>query len=212
MIHVIVPAYGWRLTRDLYRYLQTTVVVDPWKNGKQITKQFKKEVTRCLLVAQSKRCAYCGSRLYEKHPHRDHIAPKGTYPEWTFWPENLVLSCSTCNTDIKGSYDPVDVRGKTYRTTTFKFVHPYLDNPSAHFEYVPGGKALLIYAKQGSAKGQKSIDLFDLASIDRALQRAKDYLHDEDCTHLHGAPFRELMENALEALNKNYQLITRAGI
>ena len=44
MIRVVAPAYGWRVARALYRYVQKTKVADPWKNGKKATKDFKKDV------------------------------------------------------------------------------------------------------------------------------------------------------------------------
>ena len=211
MRRVRVPKYGWRVAKALRRYLEKTPVSDPWKNGKNATKEFKSEVTRLLLIEQSKRCAYCGSRLFEEKPHRDHIAPKETYRKWIFWPQNLVLSCFRCNTEAKASYDPVVTEGKSYRTTTFGFVHPYLDDPTEHFTFTPGGFALLIFSKNGSLKGQASIDLFDLSSTERAHQRAKDYLLDDDIQHLHGGPFQELAEAAMEAIARK-GLTTKASV
>lgn len=180
------PKYGWRLVKELARYAQTTKAKDPWGHGKKSAKAFKAEMTKEMLVEQSRRCAYCGSRLFEKKPHRDHIAPKEIYKSWMFWPENLVLSCFACNTDQKATFDPVVNVGVSYRCTTFSFVHPYLDDPKLHIQYAAKDLQVLIRAHNESPKGQKTIDLFDLASAERTKQRAKDALFDDDVAHLHG--------------------------
>jgi len=180
------PNYTWRLCRELCRYATKTKTKDPWKSGKNSAKLFKKEMTRLMLLEQDRRCAYCGSRLFEKRPHRDHIAPKENYVKWMFWPENLVLACFACNTDLKKTFNPVVALGKTYRQTTFSIVHPYLDDPDDHLIFAAEGLKILISSANSSGKGQKTIDLFDLANFERAKQRAKDMLFDDDVGHLHG--------------------------
>lgn len=196
-----VPAYGWRVVKELKRYALNTKAKDPWGQGKKSSKTFKRQMTELMLVEQSKRCGYCGCRLFEKRPHRDHIAPKEEYQQWMFWPENLVLACFTCNTDLKKSFDPVVTMGSTYRLTEFSFVHPYIDTPTDHIVFTSGDLDLIIQEKNGSLKGKKTIEIFDLASVERSKQRAKDILHDDDVEHLEG-DYRELLENAIEALQK----------
>lgn len=189
------PDYGWRVVKDLARYAATTKAKDPWGHGKQAAKDFKKEMTRLMLIEQSQRCAYCGCRLFEKKPHRDHIAPKEKYKCWMFWPENLALACFACNTDLKKEFDPVVKVGKTYRSTTFSFVHPFLDEPELHIEYAAAGLSVLISPVDDSLKGKKTIELFDLKSPERTKQRAKDALFDDDLAHLNGK-FLTLFQNA----------------
>jgi len=194
-----VPSYGWKLVKELKRYALTTRAKDPWGHGKQATKDFKNEMTRLMLIEQWKRCAYCGCRLFEKRPHRDHIAPKEVYKEWMFWPTNLVLSCYTCNTDLKKTFDPILVKRHSYRRSEFSFVHPYFDDPKDHIDYTSEDVKILIKERKGSLKGKKTIDIFELSSAERSKQRAKDYIYDEDASHLYGR-HRTLLENARDAI------------
>lgn len=202
-----VPAYGWRKVKIITKYAIATRAKDPWGGGTKQTKAFKANVTSLLLMEQAKRCAYCGGRLFEKRPHRDHIAPKETYKKWMFWPENLVLACFACNTDLKATFDPVVKEGLTYRLTEFSIVHPYLDDPSKHIGYAADGLSILISPVENSPKGLKSIQLFDLSNPERAKQRAKDLIFDTDAHHLHG-DFRILYEAVAEQL-QSQQLKTK---
>lgn len=186
MKKMVAPAYGWQIVKALYKYAEKTKAKNPWGGGTLQSKSFKKSVTELLLVEQLKRCAYCGGRLFEKRPHRDHIAPKEKYKKWMFWPENLVLACFACNTDLKATFDPVVKEGSTYRLTEFSIVHPYLDEPTEHINYAADGLNILISPVNNSAKGLRTIQLFDLSNPERAKQRAKDLLFDEDAQHLHG--------------------------
>lgn len=188
---------GWRAARKLVQYVLTTDAKDPWTSSKKIAKVFKDEFTRQMLVEQNKKCAYCGSRLFEKNPHRDHIAPKEPYVQWMFWPENLVLACFACNTDSKKTYDPVKAFNKSYRKIEFSFVHPYLDDPTEHLESSIEGLKILLSPRDDSAKGKETIRLFDLMSPERTKQRAQESLSDFDEQNLAG----DLKERYLNAAN-----------
>ncbi len=157
-----------------------------WKRSDGKYKNFKKNVTDTMRTAQSNRCAYCGARLHEKRPHRDHIAPKSPHFEWTFWPANLVLACYCCNVDCKGETDTVDIIAPSYRRSTFNIVHPILDDPADHLDFKLDEKAILVSAKNGSPKGDRTINLFNLMDPERAKQRAKDVMFDDDVDHLQG--------------------------
>ena len=199
MIQLKAPKYGWRLVRELKSYVLSKTAKDPWLSGKTSVQQFKKQVTKLMLQEQSRRCAYCGCRLHEDSPHRDHIAPKSIYPEWTFWPENLALACFACDSGRKKTFDPVVVQGKSYRRTVFSIVHPYLDDPVSHIEFAAEGLKVIIKPANCSDKGQQTINLFDLASPERSKERAKDALFDEDIAHLHGV-LRAQYESAAFAI------------
>jgi len=194
-----VPSYGWKLVKELKRYVLTTRAKDPWGHGKQATKNFKYDMTRLMLIEQGERCAYCGCRLFEKRPHRDHIAPKEVYKEWMFWPTNLVLSCYTCNTDLKKTFDPILVKKYSYQRSEFSFIHPYFDDPQDHITYTSEDVKILIKEHNGSLKGKKTIEVFELSSTERSKQRAKDYIFDKDASHLYGH-HRTLLENARDAI------------
>lgn len=192
------PTYDLRLVRYLAKRMTACNAKSMWARTTGNPGKLKSEMTKLMLVEQSKRCAYCGSRLFELHPARDHIAPKEIYFKWTYWPENLVLACFACNTDQKKSYDPVAILGTSYRNTTFKFVHPYLDDPKLHIKFTGHRLKILISAASSSATGKETIDLFDLANTERSKQRAKDALFDQDLDHLHGK-WKRLFEQVVSS-------------
>lgn len=198
MKQLTVPNYDLKLVRSLAKRMTADNAKSLWARTTGKPGRLKSEMTKLMLIEQSKRCAYCGSRLFESYPARDHIAPKEIYFKWTFWPENLVLSCFACNTEQKKSYDPVDTLGTTYRNTTYKFVHPYLDNPKTHIKFTGHRLKILISAASSSAKGQETINLFDLANPERSKQRAKDALFDQDLAHLHGK-WKRLFEQVVSS-------------
>ncbi|WP_461495996.1 hypothetical protein [Pyruvatibacter sp.] len=99
----------------------------------------------------------------------------------------------------KAKFDTVDVEAPSYRRSTFKIVHPFLDDPAQHLDFELDDKAILIRAKSGSAKGRQTIDLFGLMEPERAKERAKDFLFDSDVDHLQG-PTRKKFLAASEEL------------
>lgn len=182
-----IPAFDRKATKFLCSKLTNVPTAQKlWKRRDGPYKKFKDSVTEDLKAAQSNRCAYCGARLYEKRPHRDHIAPKSPHYRWTFWPLNLVLACYCCNVDCKGEIDTVDAVAPSYRRSQFNIVHPFLDDPTQHLNFDLDDRAILVSAKNGSAKGARTIELFKLMEPERAKQRAKDVLFDDDVGHLHG--------------------------
>lgn len=173
-----------------------------WENSSGRPPRFKAELTADLLIKQSSRCAYCCTLLRETKPHRDHIAPKGAkfHPEFTFEVKNLVLACFYCNTERKGETDTVSAKAPQYESCQFSIVHPILDDPERHLKFVGHRGNILIQTVDGSAKGQTTIDLFDLASPELAKGRAKDALFDDDVAHLQGRWKRLLEQVALSPL------------
>jgi uncharacterized protein (TIGR02646 family) len=175
------PEYDWKLVQKLAKKTNPLVL---WGRTTGLPGNFKRDVTKKLTQEQCERCAYCGCYLFEEFPHRDHIAPKESYSQWTFLPENLVLACYACNTDSKKTYNPVLIRKAKYKKCTFRFVHPYLDNPNHHLEFVGAVSGVIIRKK--TFKGEETIKLFGLASPERTKQRAKDALSDAAKSKLHG--------------------------
>jgi uncharacterized protein (TIGR02646 family) len=182
MIRIKVPCHDWALVQHLSNKPDAEKPI-LWDRTAGRVGRFKQNLTALLMVQQRRRCAYCMSYLHEDHPARDHIAPKKDYPEWTFRPENLVLACYACNTDRKGTYDPIEVWHRKYRRCRFKFVHPYFDRPSAHLDYsIAGPRKILIAAI--TAKGAETISRFELMVPERAKQRAADALVEEQPNRL----------------------------
>lgn len=157
-----------------------------WDYTSGLSRTFKDAITAQMTLIQSMRCAYCGLRLYGTKHHRDHIAPKESYPRFTFIPANLVLACYHCNTDCKGTTDTVMTKDKTYEKCVFSIVHPHFDDPKEHLTFVGGKNAILIQVVKASAKGTATVALFHLDSPEMTKQRAKDVLVDTDLEHLPG--------------------------
>lgn len=185
MKHLIPPKCNLSRVRILTKRMTITNAQARWDTNSGRYKEFKDEITEQLMKIQSDRCAYCGCQLFGR-PHRDHIAPKAPHFEWTFWPKNLVLSCPPCNVDFKKTFDPVTLKGKSYKLTTFSFVHPYLDDPAQHIKFIGHRLEILISTVGSSAKGKMSIDLFDLKNIHRAKERAMHAAFSRDVGFLQG--------------------------
>ena len=157
-----------------------------WENTSGRPRTFKDALTTQLKTIQSRRCAYCGTRLREESPARDHIAPRESHPRFTFITLNLVLACYHCNTECKGATDTVTLKHRTYRRCEFSIIHPHLDEPSHHVEFVGTLNKILIKVVAGSQKGRETARMFRLANVEMAKQRAKDALLDADLEHLPG--------------------------
>jgi uncharacterized protein (TIGR02646 family) len=179
-----------------------------WENTGGRPRRFKDELTTDLLPKQSHRCAYCCNRLMGSQPHRDHVAPKGLalHPEFTFEVRNLVLACYYCNSERKRETDTIAVKVPQYELCQFTIVHPILDNPDDHLQFVGHRGDILIQAVNGSAKGQTTIDLFDLASANQSKARAKDALFDADVAHLQGR-WKRLLEQVAFAPLPRHQIL-----
>ena len=201
MKKIVLPGFDRETIKLLRSKLADTPTAQKlWKRTDGKYKQFKENVTDTMKVAQSNRCAYCGARLHEKRPHRDHIAPKSPHFKWTFWPANLVLACYCCNVDCKAEVDTVAVVAPSYRRSKFNIVHPFFDDPAEHLDFGLDEKAILVSVKNGSAKGQRTIELFNLMDPERAKQRAKDLMFDDDVDHLQGVT-RDMFLAASKEMN-----------
>jgi uncharacterized protein (TIGR02646 family) len=170
---------------------------DMWANTRGNPRKFKDTLTAQLRIIQSRRCAYCGMRLFEESPARDHIAPKESHPEFTFISANLVLACFHCNTESKWTTDTVVAKAATYENCTFSIIHPYFDEPGDHIQFVGGDNELLVQVVNGSQKGLATVNLFALTSPELTKQRAKDAIYDDDVEHLPG-PWRDALLRVAE--------------
>ena len=102
---------------------------DDW--DKNIFSDLKGKIRDVLRPEQNNKCCYCKKELgYDiKEVDIEHIVPKATYPQFTFEPRNLALSCPSCNT-IKGDKP---VLSKTFirfpnHSKHHTIIHPHFDN------------------------------------------------------------------------------------
>jgi uncharacterized protein (TIGR02646 family) len=160
-----------------------------WAYTRGHARSFKDAITTQMVIIQHRRCAYCGGKLPGDELTRDHIAPKEHHPEFTFFPENLVLACTYCNTECKKATDTITVKQAVYANCTFLIIHPHFDNPDNHITMVGGTDKILIKVVNGSAKGRETVRMFRLASPERTKRRAEDAAtakDQNDIAHLPG--------------------------
>ena len=151
-----------------------------WNGKAKAVKSFKAEALKHGLSIQDHRCAWCMLEVGERGrrtAHRDHIAPKGRYPAWTFLPKNIVVSCEYCNGFlVKGETDTVMTSAADYDHCDFRLVHPYLDKPTEHISFYGDDDADGVLLRAVTDKGRWTIDLFRLDSGFATANRAKDKL------------------------------------
>jgi len=106
-------------------------------------------------------CIYCG--FHEDivgHLQRDHIAPKGIYPEFLFEAKNLVLACGNCNGFLKKkNFDTISSVSSVYNRCRFKIVHPYRDRYQDHLKFAFVGGDIVIKHKPYSRKGKATVEM-----------------------------------------------------
>jgi len=147
---------------------------------------FKSAFLMWAVSNQNGRCAYCALEINDDVSRSitvDHFAPKDTHPRWTFYAQNLVLSCNTCNTKLKKAFDPMIVpRGESsasvpYESCGYSLVHPYFDRVAVHFKggyKLDGSPPTAIAAI--SDEGRATVRVFKLDSPGRLGTWMRDYL------------------------------------
>ncbi len=98
----------------------------------------------------TERCMYCEDSAANEV---EHFRPKASYPERAFCWENLLLVCGKCNR-FKLTQFPLDARGEPL------LIDPTAEDPALHL--VPSPRQGWLVARNGSPKGQKTIDVLKL--------------------------------------------------
>lgn len=170
-----------RFNNKIKRYIKSLkpLIGGEWDSKDVLNKELKIHLRKQLCIYQNNKCAYCGLPLNETGKTEiEHIAPKGgdkrpKYPQYAYTTYNLVLSCNLCNSPIKkGMIDTVEKLDKqNYKNCTFNIIHPYFDDPSDHVDFVARGNKIIIVPK--TAKGKKSVDIFQLDNEAHCSARAK---------------------------------------
>jgi uncharacterized protein (TIGR02646 family) len=170
-----------------------------WDGQRRAVLDFKEMVHTHGMEVQQKRCAWCTLLLGEdgrRTSHRDHIAPKGLYPQWTFTSKNLILACEYCNGfAVKADLDTVEHVAEAYDEYDFLIVHPYLDDPKEHISYAGDDPGESIVIVGTSDKGRWTITNLKLDSPGLTKERAKDYLYLERSKAL-PPYYKELLDRA----------------
>ncbi|HAT2179298.1 HNH endonuclease [Raoultella planticola] len=132
-----------------------------WKDAS--VQAIKSNIKRHYIAEQEQKCAYCKLNFRTNHGmvwDTDHIIDKNSFPQWTFEPLNLCISCKDCN-QAKG-ISPVtkSVNYKLFpnKKNNYCIVHAHFDNYEDHIEVaVPG----LTY-RYKTDKGRETISVCGL--------------------------------------------------
>lgn len=154
------------------------LVADDWDSGRKYIKSFKENLRKDMYRKQNKLCAFCRIHvpLACVPMHREHIVYKDKHPQWMFLPDNLCVSCPTCN-EFKGTTEVlVDYRAKTYPKVSkgFKIIHPLYDKYSDHIELIGG-----VLYRGKTAKGVFTINTCHLYRVGLAEERVDKMMYEE---------------------------------
>lgn len=140
-----------------------------WENV--IFEEIKTNIINHLRCEQNNRCCYCKRELgFDiKDIEIDHIIPKSKYPNFTFEPKNLALTCPGCNTK-KSTNSVLNKKIIKYpkNGTAFKIIHAHYDIYEKHIKILEG----LIYNAQ-SRKGSETITICELSRLQFIENKAK---------------------------------------
>ncbi|MDI3455220.1 MULTISPECIES: HNH endonuclease [Acinetobacter] len=150
-----------------------------WDNTNELMTSIRKKIRDHYLSSQNYQCCYCKMTKQEDHGlvwDIEHILPKILYPQFTFEPLNLAVSCKECNR-AKWNKDVVEKSSnlsnkylKNSRDITI--VHPHLDKYEDHIQVIRYGENRIFHTTiNDSIKGSNT---FHACNLMRFLQSAFD--------------------------------------
>lgn len=153
MIKLIRPEKPCELTEEVEKEL----VKEFKENGKAVWR--KSYIVEPLLAMSHNKCCYCETKLeVQARPVSvEHFHYKDEYPDEVVLWENLLPSCSQCNSN-KGTHDTIKEG---------PILNPTIDNPKDYL-YL---KAFMIKSKNNEfgSKGRLTVDLLDLNNRERLI-------------------------------------------
>lgn len=146
----------------------------------------KDRIKERLLDIQGPFCIYCGiHKEIIGTLDREHIALKGSYPEFSFTKQNLVLACGYCNrSEKKHITNVISVYDENYQNCEFSIVHPYFDNIEEHIELTFENANISLSPRNGSVKGDNTLRLFRLTEYEQSAFRGGAYLRSKELQRL----------------------------
>lgn len=172
-----------------------------WKSQAGCVKKFKSDIMTQGLKLQGSRCVWCTLAISEKGhrtAHRDHIASKDLYSQWTFTPMNLAISCEYCNGFmVKGALDTISVCAEYYEHCQFLIVHPYIDDTDIHIKFVDNEAGHPVLIEGLTDRGVWTIDAMGLASTHLTKQRAQEFIFARETAALDAADL-DILKRALD--------------
>ena len=110
-------------------------------------------VKAALVEESCGKCGYCESKILDaQFGDVEHIRPKAQQPALRLDYENLVLSCTRCNTSKTVRYDAGE-----------HHIDPYRDDPCTYLLF---GGPLIMHSPGGNRLGQVTEHVFDLNRTD----------------------------------------------
>lgn len=112
--------------------------------------------TLLKMAGKRERCMYCGD---SQGTDIEHFWPKSPYPKRMFKWRNLLLGCTACGRDYKGTKFPLDTAKKPL------LLDPTVDDPWVHLDFDPQtGNFMARYDAQRNPmpKGQATVDTLHL--------------------------------------------------
>lgn len=168
------------------------------KDVTQITSQdFDENVYKSakgqLRIDQHQKCAYCERHLNGDYGHVEHYRPKTEYKPTLDWEEkngihpayywlaydwnNLLCSCSECNTSYKQVYFPLadekqrDIAHRNISKEEPLIINPAAEDPGAYIAFRKHVAVARIKDGKESRKGRTTIELFKLNDRPLLLQK-----------------------------------------
>ncbi|WP_272515515.1 MULTISPECIES: HNH endonuclease [Providencia] len=134
---------------------------DMWEDNS--VSDIKSRLKKHYIMEQKQKCAYCKVELHTTHGmvwDTEHIIDKDSFPQWTFEPLNLCVSCKDCN-QAKGSRavtKSTNYKSFPNKNANYCIVHAHFDNYVDHIEAaVPG-----VTYRYKTEKGRNTIEICGL--------------------------------------------------
>jgi uncharacterized protein (TIGR02646 family) len=141
-----------------------------WDSGRKGILSFKANIREYMYEEQHKLCAYCRIHVPSScvTNHIEHIVFKDAHPQWMFLPENLCVSCPTCNSNkwTKEVLNNPHTEIYPNESAEFKIIHPLYDRYSDHIELIGG-----ILYRGKTSKGVFTIETCKLSRVGLAEER-----------------------------------------
>lgn len=151
-------------------------VVGGWKH--EDAQPLKDKIRNYLIGTGDSFCCYCLRDMHKSHRldiDTEHVLPKRFFPQYTFEPLNLNLSCKRCNMKIKGEdvsfFLGAPNEAEPFVGDLYTIIHPNLDDAGEHLVIlkIQFNRNLLIkyYPVKNSSKGQATYDYFKLKDVEK---------------------------------------------
>lgn len=142
---------------------------------------YRNEIRRVLIETSDGECAYCGKKVNDDDFDIEHFLPKEKFPYLSYYFDNYLCSCKSCNQNKKKSYYPMSLDSKSeklcdpildgeleniipydrdaiLKETTDRIIEPTFDKIEEHLEFEPASCNYQI--KNNSSIGYETNKMF----------------------------------------------------